>query len=227
MPRNSHCPLCASAHSSHYYEDSRRPYRHCPVCDLVFVPPGYYLSAALERAEYDKHLNEIDDPGYRRFLSRLTAPLLARLTSPASGLDFGCGPGPALAAMLREAGHGVTLYDPNYANDPAVLAHHYDFITATEVVEHLHQPGAELEQLWRQVVPGGYLGVMTKLVRNRDAFSAWHYKNDPTHVCFFSRTTWLWWAARQGAQLDFVANDALLLRKPPPQVSLPDSSIER
>ena len=58
-------------------------------------------------------------------------------------------------------------------------------------------------------------GAGKQRVQSREAFAGWHYKNDPTHVCFFSRETWQWWAARQGTVPEFVADDALLLRKPP------------
>lgn len=212
-----HCPLCGGlASAGDFHRDRRRPYRQCEACRLVFVPPAWHLDAEGEKAEYDLHRNAVDDPGYRRFLSRLAAPLLQRLPAASAGLDFGCGPGPALAAMLEEAGHRVALYDLFYRADAAVWRERYDFITATEVVEHLHAPGAELDRLWAHLRPGGWLGVMTKLVRDREAFAGWHYKNDPTHVCFFSRQTWQWWAARQGTVVEFVAADALLLRKPPP-----------
>lgn len=207
------CPLCAGA-SLPYLEDRRRAYRQCGTCRLVFVPPAWHLDAAAEKAEYDLHRNRVDDPGYRRFLSRLADPLLARLPPAAHGLDFGCGSGPALAAMLGEAGHRVALYDVFYHPDESVWERRFAFVTATEVVEHLHRPGPELARLWQRLRPGGWLGVMTKLVRTPQAFAGWHYKNDPTHVCFFSRETWRWWASRQGAQLEFVAADALLLRKP-------------
>ena len=42
-----------------------------------------------------------------RFLGRLAEPLVERLDPGASGLDFGCGPGPALAAMLTRRGYTV------------------------------------------------------------------------------------------------------------------------
>ena len=79
----------------------------CQRCRLVFVPRPYHLSAALEKAEYDKHRNTIDDAGYRKFLNRLAQPLIARLPAHSRGLDFGCGPGPALAEMLRSAGFEI------------------------------------------------------------------------------------------------------------------------
>lgn len=180
---------------------------------LVFVPPAWYLDAAAERAEYALHRNSIDDPGYRRFLARLAEPLVARLPAAANGLDFGCGPGPALACMLREQGMQVAVYDPFFFPAREVLDGRYDFITATEVVEHLHRPGEELQRLWQLLRPGGLLGVMTKLVLDREAFARWHYKNDPTHVCFFSRQTWRWWARQQGAELTFIGADVILLHR--------------
>jgi SAM-dependent methyltransferase len=213
MTRGVPCPLCGAGPAPAFSEDRRRPYLRCPRCALVFVPPGWLPTATTERAHYDRHENRPDDPAYRRFLGRLAEPLLATLTPARSGLDFGAGPGPALAAMLGEAGHRVALYDPCYAPDPGPLARSHDFITATEVVEHLHRPGPELARLWALLRPGGVLGIMTKHLRDRAAFDGWHYKNDPTHVCFFSRATWRWWVSGRRARLRFVADDALLIEK--------------
>jgi 2-polyprenyl-3-methyl-5-hydroxy-6-metoxy-1,4-benzoquinol methylase len=213
MSGELHCPLCAGVELSSYSKDTRRPYTHCNNCSLVFVSPEWYLTREEEKAEYDLHQNDVGDPGYRAFLSRLLHPLVERLTPGARGLDFGCGPGPALAAMLKEAGYEVTLYDSFFAPDVAALDVSYDFICATEVVEHLHFPGQELAHLWSLLRPGGWMGIMTKLVRNLTAFDRWHYKNDPTHVCFFSEETWNWWARHHGARLEFVGADVILLQR--------------
>ena len=213
MEQSSPCPLCAHEHSEAYASDRRRDYLQCQRCDLVWVPARFHLSEEAERAEYDLHQNRVDDPSYRRFLSRLAQPLVRQLPDACQGLDFGCGPGPALAAMLSEAGHHMALYDLFYADDRSVLNREFDFITATEVVEHLSQPGEVLSGLWRQLRPGGCLGVMTKLVRSREAFEGWHYKNDPTHISFFSRSSWQWWAGEYGAELQFHGDDAMLLLK--------------
>ncbi len=206
-----HCPLCAGAALVPFHEDRRRPYLRCGDCALIFVPPDFYLDPPAERAQYDLHQNRVDDPAYRAFLSRLALPLAARLAPGARGLDFGCGPAPALAWMLREAGYEVNLYDIFYRPDLEVLRGHYDFISTTEVVEHLHHPGRELARLWGLLVPGGWLGVMTKLAGDPAAFAAWHYKNDPTHVCFFSVETWQWWARQRGALLEIHGADVILL----------------
>lgn len=213
MNPGMHCPLCHCESVVEFHRDRRRDYFRCQRCALVFVPVVYFLSEELEKAEYDLHRNDVDDPGYRKFLSRLAEPLSQRLPAGATGLDFGCGPGPALAAMLRERGYAVALYDVFYHPDRAVLGERYDFVCATEVVEHLHRPGEVLQQLWEMLGPGGYLGIMTKLVRNREAFAAWHYKNDATHVCFFSERTWQWWAAEYGATLERIGADVMLMRR--------------
>jgi hypothetical protein len=213
MSGETHCPLCEGAEITAFCSDQRRPYLQCGTCLLVFVPRDWHLTREAEQAEYDLHRNDIHDPDYRRFLSRLHNPLVQRLAPGACGLDFGCGPGPALAYMLREAGFEVAVYDSLFAPEEAALAAHYDFICATEVVEHLHHPGKELARLWSLLDTGGWLGIMTKLVRDRTAFASWHYKNDPTHVCFFSADTWRWWAHCYGAHLEIIGADVILMRR--------------
>ena len=210
---DTHCPLCLNSAVSDYHRDTSRQYLQCGRCDLVFVARRYLPSKSTERGEYDKHRNDPADQGYRDFLSRLAVPLMERVPAGASGLDFGCGPGPALVQMLREAGYAVALYDSFYAPDNAVLETSYDFVCATEVVEHLHNPGAELDRIWRLLRPAGWLAVMTKLVRNPEAFAGWHYIRDITHVCFFSEATWFWWAREYGARLEFIGADVILLQR--------------
>jgi hypothetical protein len=213
LTKRHNCPLCQFSETRLYYQD-KRDYHQCPSCSLVFVPPQYFLTSTEEKAVYDQHENTVDDPGYRKFLGRLFDPLSQRLYPQSNGLDFGSGPGPALSVMFEEAGHRMQIYDPFYAPDVSVLELKYDFITATEVVEHLHHPGKELEMLWSCLKAGGNLGIMTKRVQGQQAFSSWHYKNDPTHVCFFSVKTFQWLADHWGAVLEIPENDVVVLQKP-------------
>lgn len=208
------CPLCASAETAFYHRDARRDYRHCRRCDLVFVPPVFRLSPAEERAVYDQHENSPEDLGYRRFLGRLFDPLRERLAPGARGLDFGAGPGPTLSVMFEEAGHPMAIYDPFYAPDAGVLEEEYDFITATEVAEHLFAPGEVLARLAGRLRPGGWLGLMTKRTTTREAFARWHYILDPTHVGFFSEASFQWLAESLGMSVEFPAADVVLLQKP-------------
>lgn len=212
MPVTLRCPLCAASGDA-YHHDGSRDYLRCPRCSLVFVPPEQRLNREAEFAEYLLHDNRIDDPGYRRFLSRLADPLCARLAPAARGLDFGCGPAPALAVMLAQLGHRVELHDSFFCPAPEKLEQSYDFVTATEVVEHLHDPAVVLEGLWDCVRPGGVLAVMTKLAGDLEAFARWHYIRDPTHVCFFSEATWRWWTASRPATLEFIGRDVILITR--------------
>lgn len=209
-----HCPLCTSKLIQPYHKDQRRDYWQCSVCQLVFVPKEQHLSDVLEKAEYDLHQNMPEDPGYRKFLSRLFIPMQDKQPPPALGLDFGCGPGPVLAQMFQEAGYTMQVFDKFYADEPDVLTGQYDFITCTEVVEHLSQPAETLDSLFAILKPGGWLGVMTKLVIDQTAFSRWHYKNDLTHICFYSRSTFQWLASHWHCPLEFIGSDVILLQKP-------------
>lgn len=196
-----------------FFQDAQRPYYQCRHCTLVFVPPRFRLSSAAERRVYDLHQNDPFDAGYRRFLARLSTPLLQRLGKEQKGLDFGCGPASALAMVLKEAGHAMELYDPYYSPDTSVLQRRYDFICATEVVEHLHDPAREFERLFALLKPGGRLAIMTKLVIDKERFRTWHYIRDMTHVCFFSKQVFLYIGRRFHAHVEFVDKDVIFLRR--------------
>ncbi len=211
--KNPDCPLCGGKKSERFYSGPRRDYHRCRDCGLIFIPPNQLPTGGEEKARYDLHQNNPEDPGYRRFLSRLFLPLQARLAPGSRGLDFGSGPGPTLSALFEEAGHSVVLYDPFYAPNPSALEGEYDFITATEVLEHLHHPGRELARLWSCLKPGGILGVMTGLAPGIDKFACWHYIGDPTHVCFFRPETFQWLADRWRAECAFVGEGAIIITK--------------
>lgn len=194
--------------------DGRRYFR-CSRCELTFLQPAQRLDAAAELAQYRLHRNEAEDPGYRAFLARLAEPLLARLSPGSCGLDYGCGPTPVLAQMLRAAGHEVALYDPFFAPQPQLLEARYDFITCTEVAEHFHRPAAEFARFDQLLQGGGWLALMTCFQTDDERFLHWHYRRDPTHVAFYRASTFRWLAQQMGWQIEIPRKDVVLLRKPP------------
>lgn len=214
MISTMNCPLCAYKTLLPFLQDHLRDYLQCPRCRLVAVPESQRLSRTEEKARYDLHRNDPNDPGYRSFLSRISDRILERIPPPARGLDFGSGPGPTLEIMLIQAGYEMKIYDVFYADHPEVFALEYDFVTCSEVVEHLFAPGPVLARLLALLKPGGLLAVMTKLVLDRERFKTWHYIRDPTHVCFFSRETFSWLAEAHGLGLEFAGPDVVLLHKP-------------
>ncbi|MFY8351510.1 class I SAM-dependent methyltransferase [Pseudoalteromonas sp. SSM20] len=207
------CPLCHHQHISLFSEDKRRAYYQCQFCQLVFVARSQLISLTEEKQIYDSHQNDVNDAGYQQFLSRALNPLLAALDKPCSGLDFGCGPGPALAKMLEEKGHTAALYDIFYYPHQEVLNQQYDFVTCTEVIEHLAKPAEVWQQLLGLLKPQGVLVVMTKLVINQERFKNWHYKNDITHINFFSQETFSYLAKQSDLSLTFHGDDVMLFKK--------------
>ncbi len=196
-----------------FHQGRRRRYFRCRNCQLTFVPKAFHLAPIDEKSHYDLHQNSPDDQGYRRFLSRLFEPVGCRLAPGSSGLDFGSGPGPTLSVMFEEAGHRVVIFDQFYAPDRSCLSSKYDFVTASEVIEHFRDPAMELERLWGCVKPGGVLGLMTKMALDAEAFAAWHYKNDPTHICFYSLKTFEWIGHKFSWRLEVIDQDVVFFYK--------------
>ena len=207
------CPLCNSKKNTLYSQDKTGEYRLCSVCSLVFVLKEYYLDDEAEKARYDLHTNSCEDAGYRKYLTKVSEPVIKRLYEGAHGLDFGSGPGPTLSLILEDAGFDMKIYDHFYARDEEVLELKYDFITSTEVVEHLYEPKAVLDKLWSILNENGLLCILTQLYPDQEAFSSWYYKNDPTHVCFFSLKTLSWLAEQWKAELETVDKDLFIFKK--------------
>ncbi len=191
-----------------------RRYVRCGRCHATLLDQTQLPSGEQERAHYQTHENDPADPGYRAFLARLARPLIERLASPQAGLDYGCGPGPALAAMLQEHGHDVALFDPFFAPDRAPLARCYDFITCSEVAEHFHHPAHEFARLDRLLRPGGLLALMTMFQTDDARFGDWHYRRDPTHVAFYRRETLAVVGQDHGWSYDFPAPNVVIFAKP-------------
>ena len=213
--RSDVCPLCGKEGGHElFFEDKFRPYYRCSRCRLIFVPSLWQVSAEREKARYDQHNNDPADRRYRDFLGRII-PFMEEFLSPRcrKGLDFGCGPGPVLAEMLEEKGFSMETYDLYYRNDPSVLKDGaYDFVTATEVIEHLADPGGMVERLLSLIRPGGILALMTRFYGEETDFKTWFYKDDETHISFFSRETFLWLGEARGWEVSFRDKDMVIIK---------------
>lgn len=207
------CPLCLKSNIKHYHQDKLRDYWHCQYCQLVFVKSEDRLNSQAEKAIYDLHENSADDMGYQTFLNKLLIPLSKKLKPGAIGLDFGSGPGPTISLLMANKGFEVVNFDLYYANNPEVFKQQYDFVTCTEVIEHLYNPHEEINMLCKALKKCGILGIMTKRLINHDKFTSWHYKNDPTHVCFYSDATFEYIAQYWGFELEIINSDTVILKK--------------
>jgi len=207
------CPLCKESSNELFHQFKNKDYYRCNICDLTFLPKDFHRSDFDEKDIYSRHENSPEDIRYRKFLSRLFTPLKKRLKAKSTGLDFGCGPGPTLSIMLEEVGHKMSIFDKFFAFDESVFNHKYDFITATEVFEHLRDPSFEITRIMSCLKPKGFLGVMTKLAHETEDFSTWHYKNDPTHIIFFSRQTFHWISQRFQVDYEVLREDVIIMRR--------------
>ena len=191
------CPLC-SEYSSEFYT-GKRVYLRCPGCGYVFLHPSERLESEAEKARYLLHNNNLDYPGYRRWLGNFLDFVLkfSPIASPASVLDFGSGPFPALAILLKERGFHVSIEDAFFAPERPMGP--FQLVTALEVFEHLFNPLEALSSISQRMVPGGILAISTEfLPENNEDFSGWHYISDPTHVGFFTVDCLLSAASRFG-----------------------------
>lgn len=204
------CPLCARPgplffHSMkppipwHLYApdisraDGLRFFR-CSGCHLIWKDPQIRPTAGQERRHYEKHNNDICEPGYRAHLMELLSPVVQVVPKGAKGLDYGSGPVPSLAPLARELNFDCASFDPFFAPNYELLAEQtYDFILCCEVVEHFREPQKEFAKLVQLLKPGGVVGIKTQMPP--EDFSPWWYHRDPTHVSFFSPQTFEAFAA--------------------------------
>jgi hypothetical protein len=182
------CPLCAQEKSSVLWKKlHQREYWRCHFCDFIFVPSIFHLSFEEEKNRYDRHKNISSDPAYQNFFMAF-ADEMGRLPLEAGSevLDFGSGVDSALKPVLESKGFKVSEFDPFYKNDEALLKSRYPLVTCTEVLEHLRDPKQSIRQMLASLLPGGYLGTMTRLYLPEMQFEGWHYSRDPTHIGFWT-----------------------------------------
>ncbi|HPB32266.1 MAG TPA: class I SAM-dependent methyltransferase [Candidatus Sumerlaeota bacterium] len=162
-------------------------YRLCSECRLIFMEREFLPGPEQEKQRYMAHRNGPDQPGYLLFLNQAIQPALPHLSERMHGLDYGCGPVPTLSVILRSHGLQCHDYDPLFF--PEIPTGRFDFIFATEVLEHLFHPGEELARIAGLLNPGGIFAAMTEPWTDTDTFLRWSYAQDFTHVCFYHEDT--------------------------------------
>lgn len=182
------CPLCGEDKLTIYFQDKFRSYELCSQCELISVPRDQILPPQDEFQRYESHNNDENDPRYRAYLTKTADAIRERVSSGAQGLDFGCGSSLLMAKIFGEYQMPVDSFDIYFHPSPEIWRKSYDFIVMGEVIEHLREPLEELLRLRVLLKPGGKIFVKTKLYpADLKDFPNWYYKNDPTHVQFFSQ----------------------------------------
>ncbi len=182
------CKICQS--STSIIEDSKNElcYYRCSSCGFVFLDDKHRVDKNREKKQYDQHNNSLENEGYvemfEEFIDLSISPYIKNIQT---ALDFGSGPSPVFAELLKRRGLEVDIYDLFYAPQKVYENKSYDLIISTEVFEHLSQPLEVLELLSQHLNHQGYMVLMTKFPPKEDkAFLNWWYRRDPTHISFFS-----------------------------------------
>lgn len=207
------CPVCLAEDARRVHRDPDRQFLQCLRCALIRVPRAEHLTRAAERAHYEHHRNAVDDVRYRAFLQPAADEVIRCCLPGSRGLDFGCGPAPALADMLSGAGFPTAVHDPHFFPQPEPVVSCCDFITATEVFEHLRTPRQTIARLWSWLRPGGILVVMTLRPPAVAAFGSWSYRLDPTHIAFWPAATFRWLATWLKADVRFPSSRLVVLTR--------------
>lgn len=182
----SSCLLCRSGNVRNFYKDKHQYFLKCADCSTIFRDPKNFISRKAEFERYLTHNNDINDKGYQNFVAPIVSAVNTDFHSDAVGLDFGAGTGPVIAKLLTASGYKIELYDPFFHPDNKVLNDRYDFIVCCEVIEHFHDPIKEFHLLKSLLKPDGKLYCMTDPYDDKRTFSDWYYKDDPTHVLFYT-----------------------------------------
>ena len=182
------CRICSSTTIRQLHPDKK--YHHCEQCDFIFLDQTHIISRAEERTRYLQHNNTMENAGYvQMFQDFIVNALEPQFSSSKTILDFGCGPNPVFAQILKQQSKQVDYYDPYFYPSQEYLNRQYDIITMTEAIEHIQYPLKTLALLKARLKPLGLLSVMTRLHRGVSSFGNWWYRSDNTHISFFSVKT--------------------------------------
>lgn len=181
-------------------------------------------------SNYDNNLNSIIK---EHIIPFIITNLTNHNNSPINHLDYGCGKFPNLSTLLKwniqnlinsqidtnQIKFKSFNYDKFYNNSLDLIDNNnfnkYHIITATEVIEHFTQPNENFELLCNLLSNDGILVITTELTTSEiiNNFSTWWYKNDITHVSFYSLKTIEYLSHKLKLNLIFSSSNLIILKK--------------
>ena len=75
------CNICGSEAVKSFLTSDQKTYWSCSCCGGKFLDKDFLLNSNDEKERYLEHNNEINDPEYRSFLSKLVIPLKEKIQS--------------------------------------------------------------------------------------------------------------------------------------------------
>lgn len=190
-----------------------RTYFRCGFCDGIFLDPQYRLEPENEKNRYKLHNNSLENAGYRLYLEKFLDSICSFPAIHGAGFndrwkifDYGSGPEPSFIRLLRERGFDARGRDPFFAPETPCFEGGADLVTCLEVAEHFAAPVSDFVLMAECVRSGGFLAVGTHLLSSLSVagsvqvqgsgessadkvsaeFASWWYRQDPTHISFYS-----------------------------------------
>lgn len=180
-----------------------RLYHQCVTCHGIFLDLKDRLSPSDEKKRYEMHTNSLQDSGYRAYLEKFIDDIMHFLSIKGESIvkieniiDYGSGPNPCLVQLLREKGYRAQGWDPFFSPEKAGLDSGHDMVTCLEVAEHFGIPRNDFIKIAQYIDLDGFLGLGTHLLPEFssaeqlwDFFNTWWYRQDSTHISFYSETS--------------------------------------
>lgn len=191
---NSYANLCPLCGEEKYFikRYRRRSYYRCENCASISLNENDYPTPEEEKKRYLEHDNDVNDIRYQNFVRPIVSAIMNDFTSQHKGLDYGAGTGPVITKLLIDCSYDIKAYDPYFHNYPDYLEQKYDYIACCEVIEHFYNPSDEFKRLKKMLNKNGKLYCKTELLKENTSFENWYYKNDPTHVFFYTKKSLQW-----------------------------------
>ena len=207
------CTVCKSNNFKKSSVIDNLVYWTCIVCEAKLLDSKHFISLNAEKKHYLKHINSIDDVGYKNFISQFVKIIKDIISIGSIGLDYGCGYAPALAHILKKEGFQVDIYDPFFFPNNLNFLRKFNFITCTEVIEHFFNPHEEFKKIDSLLYHKGFLAIKTSLLSDDIFFDKWHYRRDPTHVVFYQKKTFEIIAKQRKWIVCFPEKNIIILKK--------------
>ena len=207
------CKICQGPTEVFFDDYMQCKTYHCKSCEFIFKDETAIISTEKELKVYEQHNNTEENLGYvamfQDFMEKTFLPYREEISTV---LDFGSGPNPVLATLMRREGFEVAYYDKFFAPEPVFKDKSYDLITSTEVIEHIDDIPEVMALFSHHLKHNGYLALMTQFhPDDTAAYLNWWYRRDPTHISFFRPETFRVLAMNYGFKLLYHDDKKLIL----------------
>ena len=175
-----------------------KKYHFCSNCNSVFLDSEFYLTSENQKDRYLLHNNTLEDAGYKKYLEKFFDEVISFAKSKNhTYLDYGSGPNPCLVELVKQKYSDfeqIDAWDLFFTKDFTPKEDFYSLITCLEVAEHFENPIESFLHIKSLLKKDGLLAVQTQIFYPEDdfektskKFATWWYKEDTTHVTFYSK----------------------------------------